>query len=192
MVSDLCTLPSQKFQSERFVEARRYPSTDVQTPLSSAILLIAIIVYAMKFDSRVAIMETFFLFASASIVLLTLGLPQILRFNDIIKSLESKNNYLIEKKSFTIFSNTLSILFLALLVIGPFLLSSIVSPAEWFGSVLGLIIGFSLYQLVYPVYVRRWEKNKGLQLEYYEIWAYNMDNKKVVIERGVREKTALP
>ena len=184
-------MPSQNYQSERFVEAKRYPSTDVQAPFSLAILVISMMVYFMKLDSNIMMMETLFLSSSAFIVFLIIGFPQVLIFRKIVKSFENGENNFVLKDGFSSLINTLSIFFLVLVIIGPFILSSFISPAEWFGSVLGIIIGFSLYQLLFPIYVKRWEKNKCLQLEYYEIWAYNVDNKKVVFESGVREKTAL-
>ena len=184
-------MPSQKYQSERFVEVKRYPSTDVQAPLSSAILVISLIVFFMKFDSNSVITVTIFLSSSALIVFLIITLPQILKFRKIVKSFKNnKNNYVLN--SSTTFTDSLSIFFLILLIIGPFILSSIFSPAEWFGSILGIIISFSSYQLFFPIYVRHCETERGLRLEYYEIWAYNMENKKVIIERGVRDKTASP
>jgi hypothetical protein len=80
------------------------------------------------------------------------------------------------------------LLFFAIALIGPFLLSAVLPPGAWFGSVLGLIIGFSLSQLSMIYVVDEWEKKNEIELEGYQVWVYDEQNRVKVIERGVMKK----
>ena len=57
----------------------------------------------------------------------------------------------------------------------------------WISGVLGMIMGFSLSQLLFIYSVKSWEKKAGFKLEGYTIWVYDEENRVKVIERGVRK-----
>ncbi len=174
---------------ERHIESGSYPASRNQTPLSVAVILISIIVFAMRFSSATYLQGLSSIVLACVLVFLFLGAPQILGFNKIREGVMENGVYVTgtgARGTGTRFF--MLIAFFLLVTLGPFILSAVLSPPVWLGAVLGMIMGFSVAQLTIIYYVGDWEKKSGLKLESYQIWVYDAQNRVKVIERGVRKK----
>jgi hypothetical protein len=163
----------------------RYPSSKIQAPISVAVILISGIVFVMKLAS--SLHGFLSLLVVGSMVFLVLSVPQVNDFKNICESIK-KNNFHVTCEESSLLRSIFIIVFFLIMILGPFVLSAILSPYIWLGSILGITTGLSLSQLSIIYYVSRWEKRNGIKLEGYQVWVYDEHNRVKVIERGVRKK----
>ena len=174
-----------KSDGERHFETSEYPTSKSQIFLSLAMTLISLFIFSMRNIENKTQSSTILVLAGF-LVFLALGMPQITEFRKIGAMMLKAERYVFNHSSR---NQYLLLLFFAVALIGPFLLSGFLSPSVWLGSVLGMIIGFSVSQLSMIFVVGRWEKRTGVELEGYRLWVYDDENRVRVIERGVMRKS---
>ncbi len=171
-----------------YTEISGFPGWRRQLHVSAIVLTLSCATFALFFDPKTALIEGVAAFTTASIAFLVVGLPRFLYFRKISGELlgsgmsskrpNSSRNELIRATSGTAF-------FFAA-VLGPLILVFLAPPEIWFGSVLGMIIGFSASQFLFTLNVRRWETAHKVSLKRFTVWFYDGKNRKVVLEYGVR------
>ena len=169
------------------VETSGFPGSRHQLAISSIVLVVSCITFALFFDLKNAFEEGTSFLISVLITSFTIGLPQFLDFRKIreeilnsglvVKRRKPKSSWLIRLEYGAFFSG---------MVFGPFILLFFVTPAIWFGSILGMISGFSLSQLSYLLYIRLWEKTNRVKLKRFTVWLYDEQKRRAVLEYGVR------
>ncbi len=176
------------YEAERHIESRDYPAPDSQIPVSILVLLSSVIVFVMRLEKGVMLQSLSVLTPVCLMVFLALGAPQIQRFKRIEERLIQDG----AAKTGNLFGSgtrlILLVSFFVVTILGPFLLSSVLPTELWIGGVLGMIIGFSLSQLSFILYVKSWEKKNGFNVEGYTVWVYDEENRVRVTERGVRRR----
>jgi hypothetical protein len=79
---------------------------------------------------------------------------------------------------------------LTMLIFAPILLLAVAPPGLFLGCLMGIIAGFSTFQLAFTFYVRAWGDSKGLRISRYNLVSKDERGKRVVLEYGLRAERA--
>ena len=66
------------------------------------------------------------------------------------------------------------------------LLILFVSPQFFIGALVGIIVGFSGFQIAFTVYIRNWEQGNGVRVSRYALVSEDERGRRVVHEYGLR------
>lgn len=173
--------------SRGIIEVADYPAHRIQGALSSAVLLVSLVILARVMSRGQAIQGAALYTLSAGAIFLTLFLPQYREFQDVKLAVGEGRPYVKRREGRGMRGVALVAVLLASVTVGPFLLSAVLPSVAWFGLVLGLIAGFSLSQLGFMLHVWSWEKANSVSLEMYAVTVEG-DGGRRVVERGVRAR----
>jgi len=179
-----------RMRKETHVETSGFPGWRYQIPLSGTMLVLSSVTFALLFDLEYALEEVLPTVVAACLSFIIVGLPQFLEFRKISKELTSLgiSRKLRDPSKKELVKVGLGVVILTMIVLGPLFLSFFAPPSIWLGSVLGMMIGLSSSQIIFTLYIRRWEGVHGVKLSRFTIWLRDERNRKVVIEYGVRSE----
>jgi hypothetical protein len=169
------------------MEVVEYPAPRLQLAVSSVVLLVSLILLVRVFNRGSTLQGAASLMVSFALTLLFLCAPQLREFNEVGRAVGEGRAYVKRASGQGVLRVLLEVLFLLSVVVGPFALSAFLPPDTWFSVVLGVTTGFSVSQIGFILYVRRWEKANEVKLEQYRV---TLDGGKgrLVLERGVRAR----
>ena len=169
------------------MEVVEYPAPRLQLAVSSVVLLVSLILLVRVFNRGSTLQGAASLMVSFALTLLFLCAPQLREFNEVGRAVGEGRAYVKKASGQGVLRVLLEALFLLSVIVGPFALSAFLPPDTWFSVVLGVTTGFSVSQIGFILYVRRWEKANEVKLEQYRV---TLDGGKgrLVLERGVRAR----
>jgi hypothetical protein len=181
-------LSDRRLRDESWMEKKTYPGTRMQPFISAGLMLLALTVFAM-FASGDVVVQALFLVLFASLTFSVAIFPQYMEFRGMVGGLErdgvAKAKVL---KGVRRFIPLLSLL--TVLVFAPILLFVAAPPGLFLGCLMGIIVGFSAFQLSFTLYVRTWGNSKGLRISRYNLVSKDERGKRVVLEYGLKAERA--
>jgi len=173
-------------EPEGAIEVVDYPAPPVQGLVSGAVAMVSVVLLYRVLSWGPAPQEAaaFLLLALATFVVLSLPLWR--EFGGVRGAVAEGKPYVERADGGWRSAAYWVVIFLAALI-GPFLLSAYLQPGAWFGSVLGVTVGFSSSQSAFILRVRGWERARGVKLERYTVTRGGAGSR-VVVERGVRAR----
>jgi hypothetical protein len=169
------------------MEVAEYPAPKLQIAVSSVVLLVSLILLARVFSRGSTLQGAASLLVSFAFTLLFLCAPQLREFTEVGRAVGEGRAYVKKASGQGVPRVWLEALFLLSVIVGPFALSAFLPPDTWFSVVLGVTTGFSVSQIGFILYVRRWEKSNEVKLEQYRV-THHGDKGRLVMERGVRAR----
>jgi hypothetical protein len=177
-------LSDRRLRDVSWIEKKPYPGSRVQPFLSTGLMIIALIIFVM-FAIKDAVVQELFLFIFASLTFSVAIFPQYLEFKGMVGALEREGIAKAKQlKGVRRFIPLLSLL--VVLIFAPVLLLFAAPPFLFLGCLMGIIVGFSAFQLVFTLYVRAWGISKGLRVSRYNLVSKDERGKRVVLEYGLR------
>lgn len=166
------------------MEKRPYPGSRVQPFISATLLVLSLAVFAM-FSSGDVVVQALLFVIFASLTLSVAIFPQYIEFTGMAGTLV-KDGVARAKvtKGIRRFLPLLSLLMV--LLVAPILILVAAPPALFLGSLMGIIAGFAVFQLVFTVYIRNWERVKSLRVSRYQLVSEDERGKRIVTEYGLR------
>jgi hypothetical protein len=180
-------LRSGEGPDQGIMEVVEYPAPRLQLAVSSVVLLISLILLVRVFIRGSTLQGGASLLVSFAFTLIFLCAPQLREFTEVVRAVGEGRAYVKRVSGQRVPRVWLEALFLLSVVVGPFALSAFLPPDTWFSVVLGVTTGFSVSQIGFILYVRRWEKMNEVKLEKYRV-TLDRDKGRLVVERGVRAR----
>jgi hypothetical protein len=177
-------LSDKTLRKDYWMEKKPYPGSSLQPFVSAGLLVLSLVVFVM-FSTGDVVVQALLLIVFASLTFSVTFIPQHLEFtamadilmkDGIAKAIVTKGL----RRFLPLFS------LLVVLLVAPILILMAVPPKLFLGSLMGIIIGFTGFQLVFTLYLRGWEKAKGLKVSRYSLISEDERGKRLVIEYGLR------
>ena len=152
------------------------------------VLLLAVVTFSYLINGESALQAGEAALVTGLLVFTIIGLPRFLEFRNISKDLLS-SGVSTRKRAIgksELVRATLGTIFYMATILAPLILLFLLPTDVWFGSVFGLIAGFSASQLLFTLRVRLWERARGVRLRKFTVWEYDENNRRVITEFGVR------
>ncbi len=73
-----------------------------------------------------------------------------------------------------------------LVLTAPLLLTRFLDPTTWIVVVTGFISGYAACDIFFTGYASLWQERRGILLRCYRLWAVGSDEKKILLESGIR------
>jgi len=181
-------LADRRLRDVSWMEKKPYPGGRFQPVLSASVLLLSLALFAMYATGDV-IVHALFLVIFASLTFCVAIFPQYMEFKGMTAALE--NDKMAKAKTVKGMLRFIPLIsLLVVLVLAPVLLLIAAPPGVFLGCLMGIITGFSAFQLVFTAYVRLWGDSKGLKISRYNLVSKDERGKRVVLEYGLRAERA--
>ncbi|HIH89107.1 TPA: hypothetical protein HA344_07870 [Candidatus Bathyarchaeota archaeon] len=165
------------------MEKKPYPGSRLQPIFSVALLVLSLVIFTF-FAAGNFVIQTLLLVVLASLTFSVAIFPQYIEFSGMAGALVREGTAKARAgKGVRRFAPLLSLL--VVLIVAPILIL-VAAPDFLMGSLMGIIVGFSGFQLAFTLYVRGWERAHGLRLSRYSLISEDERGKRVVIEYGLR------
>jgi hypothetical protein len=170
------------------MEKKPYPGGRFQPVLSALVLLLSLALFSMYATGDVVV-QALFLVIFASLTFCVAIFPQYMEFKGMVGALEREKVAKAKTvKGVRRFIPLISLL--VVLILAPVLLLIAAPPGIFLGCLMGIIAGFSAFQLAFTAYVRAWGDSKGLKISRYNLVSKDERGKRVVLEYGLRAERA--
>lgn len=170
------------------MEKKPYPGGRFQPFLSASLLLLSLAVFAM-FAVGDVVVQALFLVIFASLTFCVAIFPQYMEFKGMMAALERDG--IAKAKAVTGLRKYIPLAsLLTVLIFAPILLFIAAPPGLFLGCLMGIVAGFSAFQLAFTFYVRAWGNSKGLRISRYNLVSKDERGKRVVLEYGLRAERA--
>lgn len=165
------------------MEKRPYPGSRLQPFVSAGLLVAALATFVMFSSGDVAVQ------ALVGVVLASLAFsvaifPQYTEFRGMAGALTSDG--VVKAKTGKGWGRFFPLLSLLAVLFAAPLLILFVAPQFFLGAIVGIIVGFSGFQIAFTVYIRNWERGKGVIVSRYALVSKDDKGRRVVLEYGLR------
>ncbi len=165
------------------MEKKTYPGSRLQPLVSAGLILAGLATFATFSEGDLAV-QTLLLVVFASLVFSVAIFPQYMEFTGMTGALVKEGVAKAKdvkgvRRLFPLFT------LLVVLLIAP-LLVLFIAPQFFLGALVGIIVGFSGFQLAFTVYIRGWEREKGLKVTRYALVSEDEKGRRTVLEYGLR------
>jgi hypothetical protein len=177
-------LSENRLRKDSWVEKKPYPSSRLQSFISAGLLVLSLAAFVM-FSSGDVVVQALLLVVFVSLTFSVAIFPKYMEFTGMAGALVTEG---VAKarvtKDFRRFLSLFSLLMV--LLVAPILILVTAPPALFLGSLMGIIVGFTSFQLVFTMYIRGWERAKGLRVSRYQLVSEDERGKRLVLEYGLR------
>jgi len=166
------------------MEKKPYPGSRIQPFVSAGLLMLSLAVFLMFSPGDVVVQALLFV-VFASLTFSVAIFPQYTEFMSMADTLVRDG---VAKARDVKGLRRLLPLFslLMVLLVAPILLLVVAPPELFLGSLMGIIAGFTGFQLVFALYVRGWERARGLRVSRYSLVSEDERGYRLVLEYGLR------
>ena len=177
-------MSEKRLRKDSWMEKKPYPGSRLQPFISAGLLLLSLAVLVF-FSSGDVVIQALLLIVFASLAFSVAIFPQYMEFTGMAGALVKDG---VAKGKVTKGFRRLLPLFslLVVLFVAPILILLAAPPELFLGSLMGIVVGFAGFQLVFTLYVRGWERARGLSVSRYSLVSEDERGKRLVLEYGLR------
>ena len=164
-----------------FVEARK-------VIMSGALLLLSIVAFLLYTARALSTEVAAEFIAVFALVLVLVVLPRLFSFRGQVRQLLAvgTSKRLAGSRRRQIGKAVATAVSFILLLTAPLLLTRVVDPITWIVVVTGFISGYAASDMFFAGYASLWQRRSGIVLSRYRLWAVGSDEKRVLLESGIR------
>ena len=178
-------MSEKRFGDNTWMEKRPYPGSRLQPFVSAGLLFMALAILVLFSSGDVAV-QALVAVVFASIVFSVAVFPQYTEFTGMARTLAGEG--VVKAKAGVGLDRFFPLFSLLTMLLAAPLLILFVSPQFFIGALVGIIVGFSFFQIAFTVYVRTWEQSKGVRISRYALVSEDERGRRVVHEYGLRSE----
>ena len=176
-------MDDKRLRRDSWMEKRPFPGGRLQ-PLVSGLLLVVSLATFVLFSTGDVVVQVLLLVVFASLSFAVGIFPQYSEFTGLSGALVREGAA--KAKPGRGMGRYFPFIALLVVLIAAPLLVLFITPQFFLGVLVGVIAGFSGFQLAFTAYVRNWEGEKGLSVSRYALVAEDDRGRQIVLEYGLK------